>query len=238
MFEAPATVFDRQPSIPMPRAKLIVHLPESLWIHEISTAYPDTTFRVSSVLPGSDVAIGVIELAAPNPVPILAAIDDRRDIRDLELLWKHDETALLQVETANASLLAPMQQAGVPMETPFTVDDGVVTWELTTSADRLSTLGDTFDEHGIEYHIEYVHAVDARHAENPLTDRQLEVFLTALDAGYYDVPREVTLTDVASTLDVTKSTCSDVLHRAESTIVHWFADEHVTSTDSGLPHVG
>jgi len=211
----------------MPRAKLTVTLPESLWIHEISTAYPDTTFRVSSVLPGSDVAIGVIELMAPNPVPILAAIDDRSDIRDLELLWKHDETALLQVEASNPSLLGPMQRAGVPMETPFAVADGAVTWELTTSSDRLSTLGNAFDERGIEYRIDYVRAVDASRPENPLTDRQLEVFRTALEAGYYDVPREATLTEVASALGVTKSTCSDVLHRAESSIAHWFAEEHV-----------
>ncbi|WP_126664290.1 helix-turn-helix domain-containing protein [Haloterrigena salifodinae] len=210
----------------MPRAKLTVSLPESLWIHEISTAYPDTTFRVSSVLPGSDVAIGVVELAAPNPVPILAAIDDRSDIRDLELLWKHDETALLQVETSNPSLLVPLQRAGVPIETPFSVEDGAVTWELTTSSDRLSTLGDAFDERGIEYRIDYVRAVDASRAENPMTDRQLKVFRTALEAGYYDVPREATLTEVASALGVTKSTCSDVLHRAESSIARWFADEY------------
>ncbi|WP_245742204.1 helix-turn-helix domain-containing protein [Natrinema salaciae] len=232
MFEARATSFEPHRRY-MPRAKLTVTLPESLWIHEISTAYPDTTFRVSSVLPGADVAIGVVELTAPNPVPILAAIDERSDIRDLELLWKHDETALLQVETSNPSVLAPMQQAGVPMETPFAVEDGVVTWELTTSADRLSTLGDAFDERGVEYRLEYVHAVDASRAENPLTDRQREVFLTALEAGYYDVPREATLTDVASALGVTKSTCSDVLHRAESTIAHWFAEEHVGRASYG-----
>ncbi|WP_207592987.1 helix-turn-helix domain-containing protein [Halomontanus rarus] len=217
----------------MPRAKLTVQLPEPLWIHEISTSHPDTTFRVSSVLPRSDVTIGIIELVASNPVPILAAIDGESDIRDLELLWKHDETALLQVEASNPSLLVPVQQAGVPMETPFAVEDGVVTWELTTSADRLSTLGDAFDEHGIEYRIEHVHAVDARRAESLLTDRQLEVFLTALDAGYYDVPREATLTDVASALGVTKSTCSDVLHRAESTIAHWFAEKHVDALSRG-----
>ena len=68
--------------------------------------------------------------------------------------------------------------------------------------------------------IDYVRAVDASRPENPLTDRQLEVFRTALEAGYYDVPREATLTDVASALGVTKSTCSGVLHRAESTIAH------------------
>ncbi|WP_306060824.1 helix-turn-helix domain-containing protein [Natronococcus wangiae] len=213
----------------MPRAKLTVHLPESLWIREISTAYPDATFRVSSVLPGADVAIGVVELAASNPVPILAAIDDRSDVRDLELLWKHDETALLHIETTDPSLLVPIQRAGVSMETPFAVEDGVVTWELTTSADRLSALGDAFDERGIDYRLEYVRAVDADRAEDLMTNRQLEVFLTALDAGYYDVPRDATLTDVAAALDVTKSTCSDVLHRAESAILRWFADEYVGS---------
>ncbi|MFC6719013.1 helix-turn-helix domain-containing protein [Natrialbaceae archaeon GCM10025810] len=211
----------------MPRAKLTVRLPDSPWIRDISTAYPDATFRVSSVLPGSEIAIGVVELAAANPVPILAAIDDRSDIRDLELLWKHDDTALMQIETSNPSLLVPMQRAGVPVETPFVVEDGRVTWELTTSADRLSTLGEAFDERGIEYRIEHVRAVDARRAERVLTERQREVFLTAIDAGYYDVPREATLTDVASVLGVSKSTCSDVLHRAESAIAHRFADANL-----------
>ncbi|MFC4541337.1 helix-turn-helix domain-containing protein [Halosolutus amylolyticus] len=213
----------------MPRAKLTVHIPESLWIHEVSTTHPDVTFRVTSVLPGTDVATGVVELTASNPVPILAAMEARDDVRDLELLWTHDETALLQVETAEPSLLVPMQRAGVPIETPFEVADGVVTWELTTSADRLSALGESLDENGIAYRIERVHAVDASRATQLLTDRQLEVFLAALEAGYYEVPREATLTDVASSLEVTKSTCSDVLHRAESAIAHWFAEEHVAA---------
>ncbi|QFU84177.1 bacterio-opsin activator [Natronorubrum aibiense] len=211
----------------MPRAKLTVDLPDSLWIHDVSTAHPDVTFRVTSVLPGLDVAIGVLEVTASNPVPILAAIDDRDDVASLELLWKHDETALLQVEASNPSLLIPIQQAGVPMETPFVIEDGVVTWELTTSADRLSALGDSLEANGVSYRLEYVHDVDAGQAEQLLTDRQLEVFLTALECGYYDVPREATLTDVASALDVSKSTCSNVLHRAEGAIAHWFADEYV-----------
>lgn len=215
----------------MPRAKLTVHLPESLWIREISTAYPDATFRVSSVLPGSDVAIGVIELTTSNPIPVLAAIDDRDSVDDLELLWSHDKTMLLQVETTSPSLLTPMQQAGVPIETPFEVEDGVVNWKVTTSTDRLSALGDSLDQNGIRYRIEYIHDVDG--AEGLLTDRQREVFLTALDAGYYAVPREASLTDVASLLEISKSTCSDVLHRAEGTIAHWFAEEHVDPIPNG-----
>ncbi|TYL37387.1 bacterio-opsin activator [Natronococcus pandeyae] len=211
----------------MPHAKLTVSIPESLWIHGVSTTHPDVTFRVSSVLPGSDAVVGVLELAASNPIPVLADIDGRDDVRELELLWKHDETALLQVETSNPSLITPMQQAGVPMETPFEVEDGTVSWELTTSADRLSALGESLDESGIGYDIEYVHSTNSSRGTQLLTDRQLEVFLTAIDSGYYDVPREATLTDVASTLGISKSTCSDVLHRAEGAIAHWFAAEYV-----------
>ncbi|MDS0477684.1 helix-turn-helix domain-containing protein [Natrinema sp. 1APR25-10V2] len=216
----------------MPHATLTIRIPESLWIHEISTAYPDTAFRVISVLVGPDVSVAVIELATPNPVPIIASIDERDDVGDLELLWKHDDTALLQIETADQSVLTPMQRAGVPVETPFVVEDGVVTWELTTSADRLSTLGDLLEESDIGYRLESVHDIDGR-TDHLLTDRQREVFLTALDEGYYDVPRAASLTDVAARLEISKSTCSDILHRAEGKIAHWFADERLGRRSNG-----
>lgn len=211
----------------MPRAKLTVRIPDGHWIRDVSTTYPDAAFRVSSVLPGPDAVVGVLELTAPKPVPILAAIDEREAVRNLELLWTREGTALFQVETSNPSLLAPIRRAGVPMETPFAVEDGAVTWELTTSADRLSALGDSLEENAIAYRIEYVHDVGAGSAGQLLTDRQREVFLTALERGYYDVPREATLTAVASHLEISKSTCSDVLHRAEGSIARWFAAECV-----------
>jgi len=58
-----------------------------------------------------------------------------------------------------------------------------------------------------------------------LTPRQRAVLPVAIEAGYYAVPRDVTLTDVAKEMDISKSTCSDILHRCESNIVTWFAAE-------------
>lgn len=227
MFDRSVTIVGVQASVSMPRAKLAVHLPEGIWIHGISTANPDVTFRVSSVMLGSNSATGIVELTTSNPVPILAAIDDRADVEKLELLWKHDEMVILQVETTDPSLLTPMQRAGVPIRTPFELEDGTVRWELTTSSDRLSALNTALEKNGIQYNLEYVHELESGRARRLLTDRQLEVFLTAMELGYYDVPRDATLTEVASTLDVTKSTCSDVLHRAESAVARWFAEECV-----------
>ncbi|UPM43712.1 helix-turn-helix domain-containing protein [Halocatena salina] len=52
-----------------------------------------------------------------------------------------------------------------------------------------------------------------------LTDRQREVFETAVEAGYYDVPRRVTHRDIAGELDCAPSTVDEHLRKAESAVV-------------------
>jgi predicted DNA binding protein len=54
---------------------------------------------------------------------------------------------------------------------------------------------------------------------SPLTDRQLEVFETAVEEGYYDVPRRATHEDIANNLDCAPSTVDEHLRKAESRVV-------------------
>jgi predicted DNA binding protein len=49
-----------------------------------------------------------------------------------------------------------------------------------------------------------------------LTDRQREVFETAVDMGYYDIPREVNQGDLAEELGCAPSTVDEHLRKAES----------------------
>jgi predicted DNA binding protein len=49
-----------------------------------------------------------------------------------------------------------------------------------------------------------------------LTDRQREVFETAVDMGYYDIPREVNQGDLAEVLGCAPSTVDEHLRKAES----------------------
>jgi predicted DNA binding protein len=52
-----------------------------------------------------------------------------------------------------------------------------------------------------------------------LTGRQREAVEAAVDLGYYDVPREATLDDVAAELGVASSTVSDHLRKAEAAVM-------------------
>lgn len=46
-----------------------------------------------------------------------------------------------------------------------------------------------------------------------------EELVEEIDRGYYDTPRRTTLVDLAEDLDMAKSTCSEILHRAEERVV-------------------
>jgi predicted DNA binding protein len=211
----------------MPHARLTIDVPETVWIGELSARHPDLVFEVLTALSGETAGIALVRLDADDPLPVITEIQERDDVEAVDLLWKHDDAALLQIETTNPLPLVPIWRAGVPLRMPFEIQDGEATWEVTTSSGRLSTLQTALDDVGIAFTVEYVQAIDASQADRLLTDRQQEVLTAAVEAGYYRSPREATLTDVADLLGIATATCSDVLHRAEGHLVHWFVEEHV-----------
>jgi len=211
----------------MPHAKLTIDLPEHIWIGDLSATHPELVFQVVTSIVGKDTGIGLIRLTATDPLPIITDIQARDDIDSLELLWKHDDEALLQIQTSNPLPLLPIWRAGVPLKMPFDIQNGQATWNVTTSTGRLSSLRTHLDDLGIGFTIEHIRDIDASQADRLLTDRQQEVLATAAEEGYYQAPRESTLGDVADTLGIANATCSDVLHRAEGHIIHWFIKEHM-----------
>ncbi|WP_340681201.1 helix-turn-helix domain-containing protein [Natrinema caseinilyticum] len=178
-----------------------------------------------TALAGERAWIALVELTTDDPLSILTAIQQQPDVVQLELLWKQATTALLQVETTSPPLLLPLWEAGIPIKLPFSIQNGEATWELTTSDSRFSALGTELENAGIDFELESVSSVDSTRADRLVTNRQQDVLATALEAGYYATPREATLTDVADRLGISKATCSEILHRAEGSVIRWFLAE-------------
>jgi len=64
-----------------------------------------------------------------------------------------------------------------------------------------------------------------------LTDRQREALRIAYELGYFDIPRGASLEDVAAELDVTPSSVSERLRRAQTRLI----EETVATTWPPLP---
>jgi len=70
-----------------------------------------------------------------------------------------------------------------------------------------------------EMDVEVVSAGAARRVRSTLTERQQAAVKAAVACGYYAVPREGSLSDVAEGLDCAESTVSILLRRADRCFV-------------------
>lgn len=206
----------------MPRARLTLTLPDGIWIGDISRSHPAAQFEILSALPDDDGGVGLVKLTAADVDAVLTEIGRADAITQLDILQQHEDTALIQFETSMPLLLLPIQGSGIPLQMPFTIEDGKAEWEVATPHRQLSELGDQLRDFGISYTINEIS--QQLELQQLLTDHQSEVVQEAVDRGYYDTPRGCTLTELAEELDIAKSTCSEVLHRAEGKVIKEFID--------------
>jgi predicted DNA binding protein len=207
----------------MPRAVLTVHIPDRVWMGQLTRRHPDAEFRILTAFPDGDHGTAMAEVTVDRPGEVLQDMDDCEEVVDLELLGRPGPEALVQFETSEPLLLVPVRKSGALLDLPFEVQDGRASWEVTATRDRLSTLGDQLQALGISFEVESV--TQGVEADRLLTDRQSTLVDTAVEEGYYDTPRDCTLTDLAAEVGVAKSTASETLHRAEGKIVKEFVDE-------------
>jgi len=204
----------------MPTAKLAVTLPADVWIADLSTRFPDATFRVLAALPDEDTGVGLVEIADADVGDVLARLDDTEGVRVFETLYRGDDRALVQFETDDPLLLLSIRNSRAPFEPPVTIVDGVADLEITAPRDRLSSLADQFRALGLQFDVRSVRtSIDS---ESVVSDGQRRLIETAVEEGYYDTPRRCTLTELADQLGIAKSTASERLHRAEGAIIRAF----------------
>ncbi|QLH79688.1 helix-turn-helix domain-containing protein [Halosimplex rubrum] len=134
------------------------------------------------------------------------------DLDDLRALY---ETPV-QIEFIRATPTGWLQAGRFADRTAF--DELREFWQRNTTfrLRKLTRVGDGAD-------------ADDRFAADPdgdgLTDAQREAIRTAHRMGYFEIPRTATLSDVAAELDISASSCSERLRRAQTHLVETHVDD-------------
>ncbi|WP_435115298.1 helix-turn-helix domain-containing protein [Halolamina sp. C58] len=206
----------------MPEAKLTLTIPERTWPGEITRAHGDATIRILAAMTESDGGVGLAEVTARDPESVVADVSAHDSVDDVEVLQRGSRECLIQFRTRLPLLLLAARDSGLPLEMPFEISDGEATWTLTASQDAISDLGDQLTALGVSYTVNYLQQ-EVGGSEALLTDRQRAIVREAIDRGYYDTPRECSLTELADAVGLAKSTVSETLHRAEERVMKEFA---------------
>lgn len=103
------------------------------------------------------------------------------------------------------------------------LDTGEVRFEAVGEATALSAFYGELSDLG-EPTIERVREFERTHSPSSLTDRQRAALEAAVSLGYYEIPREGTVADVAAVLDCSTSTAGELVRKAEAAVVRNYTE--------------
>ncbi len=198
------------------QVRIEVRLPEGHWAGDVTRSHPSAVLRIEEHMP---LQKGRGTARASCSEDITETVSTHSGVEEVRSFGK--QSFVVDIIAGGGGFLKPLLKVGVIPHTPFEVRDGWVEWTISCAREKVRDLLAGFDNEEIPYQLVSTRGITNR----LLTPRQRYVFDTAMKEGFYDVPRRITLTELASVLDVAKSTLSAQLHRIESTVHHAYADD-------------
>lgn len=119
----------------------------------------------------------------------------------------------------SAALLETIRDSSVVFIPPVVFHEtGEIRFEAVGESSSVSAFHETLSEFG-DLTIDAVHEFERERSPSRLTDRQRAALEAAVSVGYYEVPREGTIADVAAVLDCATSTAGELVRKAEAEVV-------------------
>lgn len=218
----------------MTQARFVASLPEGTWLGDLSRAFPEATFRLLTVLEDESRGVGLCWLAASDVKAVLEGLDTRDDVETVTVCHQTTTEAAFHFETDESLLLWDALEVGVPVDFPLQITNGTVVLDLVGEATRITEFSLRLESLDIAFTIEYIRDYAGR--DGQLTQKQHALVSTAVELGYYDTPRGCSLTDLAESVDLAKSTVSETLHRAEGTIIKSFVGAETSESSVQSDH--
>jgi hypothetical protein len=201
-----------------------IELPvEEFVLRESLRALSDVTFEVIPVAAhlGADVVpyVRATGSSLDRLDEVLAADPSVADVRLLEDLG--GERLYRMCWREDVDLVSFLLEAGATVLDAYGGGDRWHLRILFPDRDSLSSTHAFADDEGIEFNIKRIHGLEGPvgGGEFGLTEEQYEVLVTAVEKGYFDVPREVTMAELADRLGVTQQSLSERLRRAHKRLI-------------------
>lgn len=193
--------------------------PMHRFLEDSDAVWTDRLLHWNLATDGVDVALFYIEADRKAYVDRLEAVES---VVDYDVTPIDEESFYVyvheQTRPPERRFRAAFRETGLVVLPPIEyLPDGTMELTLAGPGEDLRAMLDGLPEE-VEASVEWVGTGEAGPAST-LTDRQREALAAGLAVGYYEVPREGSLDDVAAELDCAPATASTHLRKAEAGLV-------------------
>lgn len=199
-------------------ARIKIKFPDQLWISQIFKKFRDIRMEIEHFLPydfENSIGNSIIEIFHYNIDLIMEDVKNHKSVIDLSILEKDEKRVRFNVKTKDPFLLYAIINCGVLVNFPVRVSEGYAYWRLVSKRESIDKLLTLFDQKGIEYSLLRIgnspYSVDDD--KNKLTLDESTILNKAIASGFFEIPRKISLEELANELGKSKSTLSVTLRK-------------------------
>ena len=199
-------------------ARIKIKFPDKLWISEIFKKFHDVKMEISYFLPydlEKSIGNSVIEIKHFKIDDIVKEIKNHGSVFEFSLLEREENRAKFNVKTKDPYLLYAVIKCGVLVNFPVNVKDGYAYWRLISTRDRIDELLTLFEKRGIDFELLRIgnSPYDINDNVSKLSFEEVQVLEKAISSGFFEVPRKISLEELANNLGKSKSALSVMLRK-------------------------
>ena len=199
-------------------ARVKIRFPDKIWISQIFNNYKDLQMEISYFLPydiEKSIGNALIEIQHYKIDEVIEEIKHHPSVFEFSLLEKEEHRAKFNVKTKDPYLLYGVIKCGVLVNFPVNVKEGYAYWRLIATRERIDELLTLFDEKHINYELLRIGNApyEITDEKNKLSLEESEVLEHAIKSGFFEVPRKISLEELANKLGKSKSALSVMLRK-------------------------
>jgi predicted DNA binding protein len=193
-------------------ATLKVRVPEGLWTGAFSRAHPSIALETLNRADVSkDVSVSDYWIGGQPPGVWSREISGYSDVLKVDSLAEVGEGCLYRITYRNPPVIYLYRQLGLPIQFPLRIQAGVIRWEVVARHSEFRAVLEFAKRTDPGFQVVSIRRRPLRSHLPVLTDAQHQLLTKAMAAGYFAVPRGITLTELARRLDRSKSGVSEAI---------------------------
>ncbi len=199
-------------------ARIKVKFPEKLWISYIFKEFPDVRMEIQYFLPydlEKSIGNSIFEIMHYDIESIIKEIKEHPSVVELSLLEQDENRIKINIKTKDPYLLYAVINCGVLIDFPINVREGYAYWRLISSRSRIDKLLTIFDDRKIDYELLRIGSApyDLEDEKYKLSLDESETLDRAIKMGFFEVPRKISLEELANQMGKSKSALSVMLRK-------------------------
>ncbi len=186
------------------------------WINEISDEYKMKVIGAVSYEKGGAKDLMEIDIPEGKMDDAINRFKNHPSIKEAEIVPISKGKALASISTLACPVCATLADSNSFLVNAD-IKEGKIRWRLLSSGKNpIKTLIQKLEDSGLKAEIISIKSIKSK---KELTSRQEEIVRLALEEGYFDYPKRISIRELAKRFDISISTLSEILRSGQKKIL-------------------